>query len=64
MKQKNVFYYDALRCLNELNVSGFDTSSAVDMSSMFENCDELMELDISNFNTKMLSICKVCLEVV
>lgn len=37
--------------ISELNVSTWDTSSAVDMTFMFQNCTKLRQLDLSRWNT-------------
>ena len=34
-----------------LNLSNFDTSNVIDMTSMFYNCSALQNLDVSNFDT-------------
>ena len=36
--------------LKELNLSNFNTTKVLHMSSMFSKCDLLEELDLSNFN--------------
>lgn len=37
--------------LRDLDLSGFDTSGAVNMGSMFRRCRSLKELDVSSFDT-------------
>ena len=48
-----IFRYD--KKLESIDVSGFDMSSAVDFSNMFEGCESLEELDLSSFNTQYVS---------
>lgn len=45
----NMFYL----CSNlaTLDLSNFDTSNVIDMSSMFYGCNNLTKLDVSNFDT-------------
>lgn len=53
----NCFYYHAMfaNCssLTNLDVSGFNTRLADDMSSMFYGCSLLNSLNLSNFNTML-----------
>ena len=37
--------------LEELSLSGFDTSNVTNMAEMFNNCDNLIDLDISGIDT-------------
>ena len=37
--------------LTSLDVSSFDTSNVIDMSSMFDGCYALTSLDLSSFDT-------------
>lgn len=41
--------------ISELNVSTWDTSSAVDMTFMFQNCTKLRQLDLSRWNTSKVT---------
>ena len=41
----------SLENLQALDVSNFNTSNAIDMSSMFSGCKSLTSLDLKNFNT-------------
>lgn len=40
-----------LSYLNEVDLSGLDTSNVTNMSNMFYGCSSLTSLDVSNFNT-------------
>ena len=44
-----MFYY--CETLEELDVSGWDGSSAVNLDNMFRNCVKLKSLDLASFNT-------------
>ena len=44
-------YFVSSETLEELNLSNFDTSKVINMSSMFRECIKLITLDLSNFNT-------------
>ena len=39
------------RNLENIDVSGFNTSKVTDMTGMFARCMKIKELDLSNFNT-------------
>lgn len=41
--------------ISELNVSTWDTSSAVDMTFMFQNCTKLRQLNLSRWNTSKVT---------
>ena len=38
--------------LENLNLSNFDTSMVIDMRSMFNNCNSLNKVTVSNLDTK------------
>ena len=41
--------------LTSLNVTGFDTSSVINMHRMFYNCQNLTSLDLSSFDTSSVT---------
>ena len=41
--------------LKEIDVTGFNTENAEDMSSMFSGCESVTELDVSSFNTEKVT---------
>ena len=41
--------------LTSLDLSGFDTSSVMDMNNMFYNCSSLISIDLSSFETSMVT---------
>lgn len=43
--------FSGCRSLEELDVSGFDTSAARSLGWMFHGCEKLASLDVSNFDT-------------
>ena len=48
---KDMSYMFAFTKIEKLNLSNFNTSQIEDMSFMFQECNTLLEIDISNFNT-------------
>ena len=47
---RRLFFY--FKCINSINFKKFYRNNITDMTSMFEGCTSLKELDLSNFNTE------------
>lgn len=47
--------FNGCSMLTELDLTGFDTSSATDMSAMFRNCGKLAPVDLSSFDTSKVT---------
>lgn len=54
MKDASYLFYNCNN-LQELDLSGFDTSQVTNMESMFAGCSSLIELNLSNFDTSQVS---------
>lgn len=42
--------------IEQVNLSGFDTSNVIDMCSMFYGCEKLKKLNLHNFDTSKVEI--------
>ena len=49
------YMFTGCSSLQELDLSGFDTSSVTDMGGMFNGCSSLQELDFSEFDTSSVT---------
>ena len=47
--------FGSCRKLEELDVSGFDTSQVINMKRMFHGCENLKEIDVSRFDTSQVT---------
>ena len=51
--ENSSFLFYNFRDVKEINFNNnFDTSNTIDMSKMFHNCSSLINLDLSNFDTR------------
>ena len=48
--------FQNLTALEEIDLSGFDTSNVTFMGAMFSNCKNLKRLDLSNFDTSNVTV--------